>query len=149
MFLSILGFLLIDAYWDYIYIRYDPTLKALVTCTEELAYQQAKEADNLLQKGVYLGPLHGIPYGLKDISAVPHYKTTWGSKTFKDQILDMEAWIYKRSRSHCQACFWITTHGTLRNSRLAHQLDLVQALQQVVFSPLLLLSILLSHVSWS
>lgn len=42
------------------------------------------------------GPLHGIPYGLKDIIAVPHYKTTWGSGTFEDQVLDIEAWIYKK-----------------------------------------------------
>ncbi|KAL0319020.1 UNVERIFIED_CONTAM: Glutamyl-tRNA(Gln) amidotransferase subunit A [Sesamum angustifolium] len=45
------------------------------------------------------GPLHGIPYGLKDIIAVPHYKTTWGSKSFKNQVLDIEAWVYKRLKS--------------------------------------------------
>ncbi|KAJ0748028.1 putative amidase [Helianthus annuus] len=45
------------------------------------------------------GPLHGIPYGLKDIIAVPEYKTTWGSTTFKDQVLDIEAWVYKRLKS--------------------------------------------------
>ena len=43
-----------------------------------------------------IGPLHGIPYGLKDIFAVPEYKTTWGSTTFKDQVLNTEAWVYKR-----------------------------------------------------
>lgn len=43
-----------------------------------------------------IGPLHGIPYGLKDIISVPKFKTTWGSKTFKDQVLDIEAWVYKR-----------------------------------------------------
>jgi Asp-tRNA(Asn)/Glu-tRNA(Gln) amidotransferase A subunit family amidase len=42
------------------------------------------------------GPLHGIPYGLKDIIAVPGYKTTWGSRTFKNQVLDTEAYVYKR-----------------------------------------------------
>lgn len=46
--------------------------------------------------GFCLGPLHGIPYGLKDIIAVPHYKTTWGSRSFKNQVLDIEAWVYKR-----------------------------------------------------
>ncbi|XP_027124550.1 uncharacterized protein [Coffea arabica] len=79
--------------------RYGPVLESVVTITEELAYKQAKEADHLLVKGKYLGPLHGIPYGLKDIIAVPHYRTTWGSKTFKDQVLDIEAWVYKRLRS--------------------------------------------------
>ncbi|KAI7985495.1 Glutamyl-tRNA(Gln) amidotransferase subunit A [Camellia lanceoleosa] len=77
--------------------RYNPVLEAVVTYTEELAYKQAKEADELLAKGVYLGPLHGIPYGLKDIIAVPHYKTTWGSRSFKNQVLNIEAWVYKRA----------------------------------------------------
>ncbi|KAK4846547.1 hypothetical protein QYF36_018921 [Acer negundo] len=79
--------------------RYNPVLKAVVTYTEELAYKQAKEADELLAQGKYLGPLHGIPYGLKDIVAVPQYKTTWGSTTFKNQVLNMEAWVYKRLKS--------------------------------------------------
>lgn len=79
--------------------RYNPALQAVVTVTEELAYKQAKEADQLLSQGVYLGPLHGIPYGLKDIISVPKYKTTWGSGSFKDQVLDMEAWVYKRLKS--------------------------------------------------
>lgn len=79
--------------------RYNPVLEAVVTYTEDLAYEQAKEADNLLSKGVYLGPLHGIPYGLKDIISVPHYKTTWGSTSFKDQVLNIEAWVYKRLKS--------------------------------------------------
>lgn len=79
--------------------RYNPVLQAVVTVTEDLAYKQAKEADQLLSEGVYLGPLHGIPYGLKDIIAVPQYKTTWGSRSFKDQVLDTEAWVYKRLKS--------------------------------------------------
>ncbi|KAG8638567.1 hypothetical protein MANES_14G043000v8 [Manihot esculenta] len=79
--------------------RYNPVLEAVITSTDELAYKQAKEADELIAKGVYLGPLHGIPYGLKDIIAVPGYKTTWGSRSFKDQVLDIEAWVYKRLRS--------------------------------------------------
>ncbi|XP_047156111.1 glutamyl-tRNA(Gln) amidotransferase subunit A isoform X2 [Vigna umbellata] len=79
--------------------KYNPTLEAVVTCTEELAQEQAKEADKLLSQGVYLGPLHGIPYGLKDIISVPKYKTTWGSKSFKNQIINTEAWVYKRLKS--------------------------------------------------
>ncbi|KAF5200608.1 Glutamyl-tRNA(Gln) amidotransferase subunit A, partial [Thalictrum thalictroides] len=79
--------------------RYNHTLEAVVTYTEDLAYKQAIEADKLLDQGVYLGPLHGIPYGLKDIISVPQYKTTWGSKTFQNQVLDMEAWVYKRLKS--------------------------------------------------
>uniref|UniRef100_A0A7N0UIF6 Amidase domain-containing protein n=1 Tax=Kalanchoe fedtschenkoi TaxID=63787 RepID=A0A7N0UIF6_KALFE len=79
--------------------RYNPVLEAVVTYTEELAYKQAKKADELLASGEYLGPLHGIPYGLKDIIAVPGYKTTWGSKTFKEQQFDTEAWVYKRLKA--------------------------------------------------
>uniref|UniRef100_A0A803NVN2 Amidase domain-containing protein n=1 Tax=Cannabis sativa TaxID=3483 RepID=A0A803NVN2_CANSA len=79
--------------------RYNGVLKAVVSYTEELAYKQAKRADYLLDKGVYLGPLHGIPYGLKDIISVPKYKTTWGSTTFKNQVLNTEAWVYKRLKS--------------------------------------------------
>ncbi|KAK8447778.1 hypothetical protein SEVIR_8G151300v4 [Setaria viridis] len=79
--------------------RYNPVLESVVTYTEDLAYKQAKEADDLLAQGKYLGPLHGIPYGLKDIIAVPHYKTTWGSRTFKNQVLDTEAFVYKRLKS--------------------------------------------------
>ncbi|XP_059438986.1 uncharacterized protein LOC132171631 [Corylus avellana] len=79
--------------------RYNNVLEAVVSYTEELAYKQAKEADKLLARGMYLGPLHGIPYGLKDIISVPKFKTTWGSKTFKDQVLDIEAWVYKRLKA--------------------------------------------------
>ncbi|XP_020254430.1 uncharacterized protein LOC109831506 isoform X2 [Asparagus officinalis] len=79
--------------------RYNHVLEAVITYTEELAHSQAKEADRLLEQGIYLGPLHGIPYGLKDIISVPNYKTTWGSKMFKDQVLDIEAWVYKRLKN--------------------------------------------------
>ncbi|PHT29305.1 hypothetical protein CQW23_31107 [Capsicum baccatum] len=79
--------------------RYGPVLESVNVITEELAYEQAKEADQLLAEGKYLGPLHGIPYGLKDIIAVPNYTTTWGSTSFKDQVLDIEAWVYKRLKS--------------------------------------------------
>ncbi|MBA0751043.1 hypothetical protein Gogos_002413 [Gossypium gossypioides] len=79
--------------------RYNPVLESVVTYTEDLAYQQAKEADKLLSQGVHLGPLHGIPYGLKDIISVPLYETTWGSTTFKNQVLNIEAWVYKRLKS--------------------------------------------------
>lgn len=87
--------------------RYNHVLEVVISFTEDLAYSQAKKADDLLEKGVYLGPLHGIPYGLKDIIAVPGYKTTWGSKTFKDQVLDIEAWVYKRGCPCSKACIRI------------------------------------------
>eukprot|EP01018_Ginkgo_biloba_P017905 Gb_32412 [translate_table: standard] len=79
--------------------RYDYILDVVISYTEKLAYEQAKNADNLLSEGIYLGPLHGIPYGLKDIIAVPGYRTTWGSTSFVNQILDTEAWVYKRLKA--------------------------------------------------
>lgn len=79
--------------------RYNGILEAVVSYTEELAYAQAKRADDLLAQGVYLGPLHGIPYGLKDIIAVPEYHTTWGSMSFKNQVLNINAWVYQRLKS--------------------------------------------------
>ncbi|XP_077228171.1 amidase family protein [Tasmannia lanceolata] len=79
--------------------RYNHVLEVVISYTEDLAYSQAKSADDLLDQGVYLGPLHGIPYGLKDIISVPQYKTTWGSTTFENQVLDIEAWVYKKLRS--------------------------------------------------
>ena len=74
------------------------TLECVITLTEELALQQARKADDDLQKGMYHGPLHGIPYGLKDLFAVKGYKTTWGSTPYKDQVLDEDAYVYTKLR---------------------------------------------------
>ncbi len=65
--------------------KHGGTLEAIITITKERALAQAKKADDLLAKGTYLGPLHGIPYGAKDLLAVPGYKTTWGAGPYKDQ----------------------------------------------------------------
>ncbi|WP_252940089.1 amidase [Roseivirga pacifica] len=64
---------------------YGDTLQSVITITEERAMAQAKRADELLAGGTYLGPLHGIPYGAKDLLAVPDYKTTWGAGPFQEQ----------------------------------------------------------------
>lgn len=79
--------------------KVDYVLKAVVTFTEELALEQAVAADRLLTKGVYLGPLHGIPYGLKDLFAVPGYRTTWGSNLFKNQVINKESWVYQKLKA--------------------------------------------------
>lgn len=60
-------------------------LEAVITLTEERAMASAKKADLLLKEGIYLGALHGIPYGAKDLLSVPDYKTTWGAAPYKDQ----------------------------------------------------------------
>ena len=76
--------------------KYGPKLECVVTLTEELAMKQAKQADREIAKGRYRGPLHGIPYGAKDLLAVKGYKTTWGSVPFKDQVIDEDATVIKR-----------------------------------------------------
>lgn len=76
--------------------QYDPLLKCVVTLTEELALKQAQRADEELAAGRYRGPLHGIPWGAKDIIAVPGYKTTWGAAHFQNQSLDVQATVARR-----------------------------------------------------
>lgn len=75
---------------------YDPELKAVITLTEELALEQARRADALLEDGVWLGPLHGIPYGTKDLLALEGYPTTWGAAPFKEQTIDETATVINR-----------------------------------------------------
>lgn len=70
------------------------TLECVITLTEDLALQQAKAADAELKKGIYRGPLHGIPYGLKDLFAVKGYKTTWGTTPYKNQVIDEDSYVY-------------------------------------------------------
>ncbi|MEJ2721862.1 MAG: amidase family protein, partial [bacterium] len=71
--------------------KYGPTLECVVTITRELALQQAARADEEIAKGKYRGPLHGIPYGAKDLFAVKGYRTTWGAEPYKDQEFDRNA----------------------------------------------------------
>jgi len=78
--------------------RFDPLLNFVVTFTEPLALAQAAEADREIAAGRYRGPLHGIPWGCKDIIAVPGYKTTWGSSAYRDQHLEIEATVVKLLR---------------------------------------------------
>lgn len=76
--------------------KYGPKLECVISITEELAMKQAKLADAEITKGKYRGPLHGIPFGVKDLLAVKGYKTTWGSVPYKDQIIDEDATVVKR-----------------------------------------------------
>lgn len=76
--------------------KWSDTLECTITLTEDLAMQQAKQADDELKQGIYRGILHGIPYGLKDLFAVRGYKTTWGSTPYKDQALDVDAYVYQQ-----------------------------------------------------
>ncbi len=76
--------------------RYDPQLHCVVTLTEELALEQAARTDEELAAGNYRGPLHGIPYGAKDLLAAKGYKTTWGAGPYQDQVIDQDAAVVKR-----------------------------------------------------
>ena len=76
--------------------QYDPRLHCVVNLTEELALRQAKQADEEIAAGAYRGPLHGIPFGLKDLLAVRGVRTTWGMSPFKDRVIDTDATVYSR-----------------------------------------------------
>jgi Asp-tRNA(Asn)/Glu-tRNA(Gln) amidotransferase A subunit family amidase len=76
--------------------KYDPVLQAVITVTEDRARAQAKKADEEIASGKYRGPLHGIPWGAKDLLAVKGYKTTWGAGPYRDQVIDRDATVVKR-----------------------------------------------------
>ena len=76
--------------------QYDPVLKCVITLTEARARAQAKAADEEIARGRYRGPLHGIPWGAKDLLAVKGYKTTWGAGPFRDQVIDVDASVVQR-----------------------------------------------------
>jgi Asp-tRNA(Asn)/Glu-tRNA(Gln) amidotransferase A subunit family amidase len=76
--------------------KYDPALKCVVTLTEDVALKQAEAADKEIAAGRYRGPLHGIPWGAKDLIAYPGYKTTWGAAPYKDQTLDTKATVARK-----------------------------------------------------
>src|SRR5437016_705302 len=76
--------------------KYDGTLKFAVTLTEARALAQAKRADAEIAAGKYHGPLHGLPWGAKDLLATKGYRTTWGAGGFENQMIDEDATVVKR-----------------------------------------------------
>ena len=76
--------------------QYGDSLQCVISITESIALEQAKAADAELASGKYRGPLHGIPYGLKDLFAVNGTKTTWGAAPYKDQVIAEDAYVYNR-----------------------------------------------------
>jgi Asp-tRNA(Asn)/Glu-tRNA(Gln) amidotransferase A subunit family amidase len=76
--------------------KYDPQLHCVVSLTEESALRHASQADQEIAAGAYRGPLHGIPWGLKDLFAVRGTRTTWGMSPFKDRVIDVDATVYTR-----------------------------------------------------
>ncbi len=76
--------------------RYDPLLKCVVTYMDELALKQAERADQELRAKNDRGPLHGIPWGVKDILSYPGYPTTWGVGQYRDRVIDVKAAVAER-----------------------------------------------------
>jgi len=76
--------------------HYDSKLKFVVTLTEERALAQAQEADREIAAGKYRGPLHGLPWGAKDLLAAKGYPTTWGAGGFEKQVIEEDATVVKR-----------------------------------------------------
>ena len=75
---------------------HDPTLHCVITLTEERALAQADKMDAELAAGQYRGPLHGIPYGAKDLLAARGYPTTWGAAPYKGQTIDLDASVIEQ-----------------------------------------------------
>jgi Asp-tRNA(Asn)/Glu-tRNA(Gln) amidotransferase A subunit family amidase len=75
---------------------YSDTLECLVSLTEESALQKARAMDKEIAEGKYRGPLHGIPYGIKDLLSVKGTKTTWGAMPYKDQVIDETATVVQK-----------------------------------------------------
>lgn len=78
--------------------KHGDTLKCVVTLTEDLALTQAAAADVEIKAGKYRGPLHGIPWGAKDLLATKGIRTTWGATPYKDQVIDLDATVVERLR---------------------------------------------------
>jgi aspartyl-tRNA(Asn)/glutamyl-tRNA(Gln) amidotransferase subunit A len=78
--------------------KWGPKLGAVVTVTRELAMREAAAADKEISAGTYRGPLHGIPYGVKDLLATKGIPTTWGAEPFKNQVFDYDATVVRKLR---------------------------------------------------
>ena len=75
-----------------------PDLGAIVTVTRDLALEQARTADREIAAGRWRGPLHGIPYGAKDLLATKSIPTTWGAEPYREQVFDHDATAIERLR---------------------------------------------------
>ncbi|HEX5474587.1 MAG TPA: amidase [Vicinamibacterales bacterium] len=78
--------------------KYGPKLNCIVTLLEDLALQQAADADTAIRAGHYKGPLHGIPWGPKDLFSVKGVPSTWGAAPYEHQVFDYDATIVERLR---------------------------------------------------
>ncbi len=93
--------------------RLDTQLQAVITLLETEALEKARLADSEIAAGRYRGPLHGIPYGAKDLLAYPGYPTTWGATPYKDQVIDRKATVILKLESAGAILLAKTTLGAL------------------------------------
>jgi Asp-tRNA(Asn)/Glu-tRNA(Gln) amidotransferase A subunit family amidase len=76
--------------------RFDPKLRCIITLTKEHALARAKQADAEISAGRYRGPLHGIPYGVKDLLDTAGIATTWGAEPFRNRVPKTDSAVVKR-----------------------------------------------------
>jgi Asp-tRNA(Asn)/Glu-tRNA(Gln) amidotransferase A subunit family amidase len=76
--------------------RFDPKLQCVITLTPELALEQARRADAEIAAGKYRGPLHGIPWGGKDLLDTKGIRTTWGAEPYRDRVPERDAAVVER-----------------------------------------------------
>jgi Asp-tRNA(Asn)/Glu-tRNA(Gln) amidotransferase A subunit family amidase len=93
--------------------KFGPKLECVVTLTEDLAMEQARRADKEISRGKYRGPLHGIPYGAKDLLTAKGIPTTWGAAPYTNQVFDFDATVIKRLEEAGAVLVAKTTLGEL------------------------------------
>lgn len=76
--------------------KYSDTLQCTITLMETTALINARKADEEIARGKYRGPLHGIPFGVKDLIAVEGTRTTWGAAPYKDQQINETATVVRK-----------------------------------------------------
>ena len=83
--------------------KFDPKLRCVITVPKEHALAQAKKADAEIAAGKYRGPLHGIPYGVKDLLDTAGIRTTWGAEFYRDRVPAKDSAVVKRlnERARC------------------------------------------------
>ncbi len=95
--------------------RYDEKLLCVAAYTDDLAIAQAKRADSEIARGLYRGPLHGIPWGAKDLLATRGYPTQWGAMPYKGQLIDRDATVVQRLEEAGAVLIAKLTLGALAN----------------------------------
>jgi Asp-tRNA(Asn)/Glu-tRNA(Gln) amidotransferase A subunit family amidase len=79
--------------------KYDPKLRCIITLTRDVALAQAKQADDEITSGKYRGPLHGIPYGVKDLLDTANIPTTWGAEPYRDRVPTADSAVVARLKN--------------------------------------------------